>query len=424
MPERLVAVDFAERTDPGRDPSKQVNEDSCGYKVTPLGHLAVVCDGMGGHEGGREASMRAVAAIFAAFERGSFEASQAPRGRAALLKSAIEEANREVFALAAPTMHARPGSTVVAILVHPGGADVAWVGDSRVYLVHGSQVTQVTRDHSLVESLVAAGALTPEQAAQHPDANQILRARGMKADVEVDLSTAPVPFVAGDAFILCSDGMSDLVKPEDLLQIVGTAPAAQVAGQLVDLANARGGHDNITVQVLRVRESSDVSTKPIAPTIAEPIAQTIVDAPAGSPPNPGRTTYVPPVSPVPVAPRAAGSPTAGDDDHEPAHQSPAVIIGVVIALAGLVLAGIAIHLQTSRKSKHDTSVAIDLDGGAPPPQATLSEPTAIPSAPPAQDAGALQPLAPPAHSHHHHSGPPPTGGPDIPLPPVPTSTSL
>lgn len=423
MPERLVAVDFAERTDPGRDPSKQVNEDSCGYKVTPLGHLAVVCDGMGGHEGGREASTRAVAAIFSAFERGSFEAAQTPRGRSALLKSAIEEANKEVYALAAPSMHARPGSTVVAILVHPGGADIAHVGDSRVYLVHGSQVMQVTRDHSLVESLVAAGALTPEQAAQHPDANQILRALGMKADVEVELTSKPLPFVAGDAFILCSDGMSDLVKPEDLLQIVGTAPAAQVAGQLVDLANARGGHDNITVQVMRMRESSDASGKPLAPTIAEPVALTVVDTPQGAPAESNRTTYVPP-APGAAPPRTAGSPATMEEEGDAAHRSPAVIIGVVIALAGLVLAGIAIHLETSRKSKHAADVLMDLDGGLAVPAATLSEPTAIPSAPPLEDAGALQPLAPPTHSHHHHADSPPTSTPDLPLPPVPTSTSL
>ncbi|MGH7329437.1 MAG: PP2C family protein-serine/threonine phosphatase, partial [Polyangiaceae bacterium] len=316
-------------------------------------------------------------------------------------------------------------STVVAILVHPGGANIAHVGDSRVYRVHGSQVMQITRDHSLVEQLVAAGALTPEQAAGHPDANQIVRALGMKAEVDVELSSNPVQFVAGDAFILCSDGMSDLVKPEDLLQIVGTAPAAQVAGQLVDLANARGGHDNITVQVMRMRESSDAPVKPLAPTIAEPVGRTIVEGPLASPqaapPGPDRTTFVPPV-PAAAPRRVSGSPTAIEDEAEAAHRSPAVIIGVVIAIAGLVLAGIAINLETSRKSKHNADVTIDLDAGAVVPVATLSEPTATPSAPTTEDAGALAPLAPPTHTHHGHGAP--SADPDVPLPPVPTSTSL
>lgn len=423
MPERLVAVDFAERTDPGRDPSKQVNEDSCGYKVTPLGHLAVVCDGMGGHEGGREASQRAVATIFAAFERGSFEASQTPRGRAALLKSAIEEANREVFALAPPNVHARPGSTVVAVLLHPAGADVAHVGDSRVYLVHGAQVLQITRDHSVVEQLVAAGVLTPEQASSHPDANQIVRALGMKQDVEVDITGTPIAFVAGDAFVLCSDGMSDLVKPEDMLQIVGTAPAAQVAGQLVDLANARGGHDNITVQVLRARESADAQpAKPLAPTVAEPVAQTVIDAPVAAQ-DPNRRTYVPPLPVAPAPTPASRGPMSMDDEEPaPAHKSPAVLIGVALGVVGLVLAGLAIHLVTAKKPRHDLTLAIEADAAvAPAPSAVLSEPTAVPSAPAIVDAGPLTPLAPATHGHHHGGGS--TTVPTTP-PPVPTPTDI
>ena len=412
MSERLVAVDFAERTDPGRDPSKQVNEDSCGYKVTPLGHLAVVCDGMGGHEGGREASTRAVATIFAAFERGSFEASQTPRGRALLLKKAIEEANAEVYALAPPNVHARPGSTCVAMLLHPGGAELAHVGDSRIYLVHGAQVTQVTRDHSVVGQLVAAGVLTPEQAENHPDANQIVRALGMKKDVEVEIAEHPMPFVAGDAFILCSDGMSDLVKPEDLLQIVGSAPAAQIAGQLVDLANARGGYDNITVQVIRARESADQNvTKPIAQTVVEPalagnVGKTVVDGPPpAAPSDPHRTTYVPPM-PVAGAPPSRSPSSIDEEEQQPAHRSPAVVIGVLLALVGLVIAGVLVFVVTSRKPKH----MIDLDADLMPSASassteptTLSEPSSVPSTT-IVDAGPLAPLIPGPHSHHRPTG--------------------
>lgn len=425
MSERLVAVDFAERTDPGRDPSKQVNEDSCGYKVTPLGHLAVVCDGMGGHEGGREASTRAVATIFATFERGSFEASQTPRGRAALLKKAVEEANAEVYALAPSAVHARPGSTCVALLLHPGGVEIAHVGDSRIYLVHGSQVTQLTRDHSVVGQLVAAGVLTPEQAEHHPDANQIVRALGMKKDVEVELAEHPLPYVAGDAFVLCSDGMSDLVKPEDLLQIVGSAPAAQIAGQLVDLANARGGFDNITVQVLRPRESSDQGiTKPIAQTVVEPVGKTVVDVPAPAPSDPQRSTYVPPV-PAASASGSSRSPSVIDDDEQPAHRSPAIVVGVMLAVLGLVIAGAAIFVVTSHKPKR----VIDLDAEMMPTASAsaaeptmLSAPTSVPSAP-VIDAGPLAPLLPGPGTRHRPSGSATTTSTASPAP-TPTEVNL
>jgi protein phosphatase len=413
MSERLVAVDFAERTDPGRDPSKQVNEDACAYKVTPLGHLAVVCDGMGGHEGGREASNRAIKAIFETFERGSQQAELTPRGRADLLRAAITQANTEVYSLAPPELHARPGSTVVAILVHPGGAEIAHVGDSRVYVVHGSQVIPLTRDHSVVEQLVAAGVLTPEQASKHPDANQIVRALGMKPDVEVDLAETPYSFVAGDTFILCSDGMSDLVKPEDLLQIVGTAPAAQIAGQLVDLANARGGHDNVTVQVLRARESADVSTaKPLPPTM---VAQTVVDAPV----DPARITFVPPpsapaaiagaIASIPAAPPPRSAMPSSTDEEESPRRSPAVIIGVILGLVGLGIAGVALWLATAKHEHHSAQLSLIVDAGVVP-SATPTDSAPAPTDTPVDiDAGVV--LPPPtlsAHIHSHHVRPPST----------------
>lgn len=413
MSERLVAVDFAERTDPGRDPTKQINEDSCAYKVTPLGHLAVVCDGMGGHEGGKAASNRAIAAIFSTFERGSQQAEQTPRGRADLLRAAIAQANAEVYSLAPPELHARPGSTVVAILVHPGGAEIAHVGDSRVYVVHGSQVIPLTRDHSVVEQLVAAGVLTPEQASKHPDANQIVRALGMKPDVDVDLAETPYSFVAGDTFILCSDGMSDLVKPEDLLQIVGSAPAAQIAGQLVDLANARGGHDNVTVQVLRARESADApAAKPLPPTM---VAQTIVDD-RGS--DPARITFVPPpsaagavgnaIASIPANPSRPVMPSSsGDEDDSSPRRSPAVILGVILGLLGLGIAGVALWLATAKHEHHNAQLSLTVDASVVPSATPTDSAPAETAAPIDTDAGVMLPPLGTSSSHHtHHPKPP------------------
>src|SRR5262244_785702 len=123
-----LKIDFAQASDPGRDPNKQVNEDSCGYAETRFGHLCVLCDGMGGHYGGKEASRTAIATIFEVFEQSpSASPSQ-------VLKSAIEEAGRRVYRLGGPPENrTRPGSTVVAMLLHDRGLDVAHVGDSRAY---------------------------------------------------------------------------------------------------------------------------------------------------------------------------------------------------------------------------------------------------------------------------------------------------
>ena len=250
----LPAVEYAERSDPGRDPEKQVNEDACGHTETRLGHLCVVCDGMGGHASGREAAELALATILDSLGRASAEASPAEA-----LRAAIEEANRRVFAMTTgEATVGRPGATVVAVLLHAKGTEVAHVGDSRAYLVHQGQIFRVTHDHSIVQELVDRGLLTPEQAVHHPEANRITRALGMAPEVDVEVRAEPVRHVSGDAFVLCSDGLCDLVVDHEILAIVGAEPAAQAVGKLVDLANARGGHDNVTVAVLRARETATV----------------------------------------------------------------------------------------------------------------------------------------------------------------------
>src|SRR5215217_8165244 len=151
-----VRIEFAQASDPGRDPNKQVNEDSCGYAETRFGHLMVLCDGMGGHYGGQEASRTAIATIFEVFET-------APSGMtpAATLKTSIEEAARRVYLHGGPPENrTRPGSTVVAMLLHDGGLDVAHVGDSRGYIIRANQIYPLTRDHSMVQAMIDAGMLT------------------------------------------------------------------------------------------------------------------------------------------------------------------------------------------------------------------------------------------------------------------------
>lgn len=249
-----LRIDFAQASDPGRDPNKQVNEDSCGYSETRLGHLMVLCDGMGGHYGGKEASRCAITTIFEVFEQQPANANPA-----AVLKGAIEEAGRRVYQLGGPPENrARPGSTVVAMLLHDRGVDVAHVGDSRAYVIRANQIYPLTRDHSMVQGMIDAGMLTEEQAMGHPDSNKITRALGMKPEVEVEVRPEPMELFAGDVLLQSSDGLTDLALGKDILgatrQALASGPVAHACDMLVQMANNRGGHDNITVQMVRIAE--------------------------------------------------------------------------------------------------------------------------------------------------------------------------
>ena len=282
-----VRIDFAQASDPGRDPNKQVNEDSCGYAETKFGHLLVLCDGMGGHYGGKEASRTAITTIFEMMDR-------APPGTlpGSALKAAIEEAGRRVYLLGGPPENrTRPGSTVVSLLMHDGGMDVAHVGDSRGYIIRANQIYPLTRDHSMVQAMIDAGMLTEQQAIGHPDANKITRALGMKPEVDVEVRPEPMDLFAGDIVLLSSDGLTDLALGPDILSTVRQALPGGVEAAcktLVDLANGRGGHDNITVQMARVSEVPPKArqTIPQGPSSAKEAAPA---AAAGAPQRPQET---------------------------------------------------------------------------------------------------------------------------------------
>lgn len=267
-----------ERTDPGKEPEKQENEDAARYAETRAGHLVVLCDGMGGHSAGREASNLAIDTIVA-------RVSAAPAGGDAglLLATAVGEAGRRVFALGgAPDRIGRPGSTCVALLMHPGGTEIAHVGDSRIYVVRGGQIWPLTRDHSVVQEMLHAGLITKEEAVGHPDGNKITRALGMKDEVEVELRPDIVLQQRGDVFLTTSDGVTDVVADSDLLAIsllaIAAGSPAQLCEQVVQLANARGGPDNITVQAVFVHDPGlspgASSTRTHVTDVAAPLAAT------------------------------------------------------------------------------------------------------------------------------------------------------
>jgi protein phosphatase len=406
----LPAVEYAERSDPGRDPDKQINEDVCGRRETRFGHLCVVCDGMGGHAGGREAAELALETIFEAFDRSADATAPAH-----VLRAAIEEANRRVHVMRTSEVgFGRPGCTVVAALMHARGTEVAHVGDSRAYHVHEGQIFRLTRDHSLVQELLDRGLLTPMQAAHHPDANRITRALGMSPEVDVDLRPLPVHQVPGDAFVLCSDGLSDLVEDEEILAIVGSEPAAQAAGKLVDLANARAGHDNITVVVLRARESALAVPGSVAITLAgteEPASQpapaprTLVDAAErGTEPlvaAPPVSAARPRVGAAPTLPLRAELPPTLPLRSEPPTPRPTLTVVVAVALASLavVLLGFALVSHFAERSGKRNGAAVErreeaeVDASPQAPAALAPESVVVPP-PPAPSHEPIAPLEP------------------------------
>ncbi|HXP14941.1 MAG TPA: Stp1/IreP family PP2C-type Ser/Thr phosphatase [Actinomycetes bacterium] len=244
---RLV---FAAATDVGR--MRKNNEDSY-LSAEPV---AAVADGMGGHSAGEVASAIAIEELATLGDRGPWENETAATDD---LKQAILRANRRIREMAASDHKLNGmGTTLVALLQDGDMVHVANVGDSRGYLLRQGELSQVTVDHSLVQELVDDGRLSPEDAERHPQRSVITRALGIEPEVEFDLFTYKLQ--VGDRLLLCSDGLSDVVEPAQIRNVLLRVRSAQKAArQLVTVANEQGGPDNITVIVV---DAVDESARP------------------------------------------------------------------------------------------------------------------------------------------------------------------
>jgi serine/threonine protein phosphatase PrpC len=241
----------AARTDVGM--KREHNEDS--FLVNEDLGLFVVCDGMGGHAGGETASRLAVQTIekeliSAKLRTDDPFATQAAALSESPLAGALREAVEGACAAVFRTSRTNPelagmGTTCISLLVHGDHAIVGHVGDSRAYLVRDGEVWQLSEDHSLVNEQVRAGLLTEEEAKHSRLKNIITRSVGFEEDVLVDV--LGVETRAGDRFLLCSDGLSNLVENEEILEALAHPDVAHVPEMLIELANSRGGDDNITV---------------------------------------------------------------------------------------------------------------------------------------------------------------------------------
>lgn len=215
------------------------------FDVGSRGVLLAVSDGMGGAQAGEVASALVVETLKRALEDAPDETP-----RPALMNDAIQKAHQAVWDTATRESK-KMGATLTAVFVHQGQAYIAEVGDSRAYLLRSGKICQLTHDQSMVQLLVDTGVIEPEQAEHSPIRNVILQAMGNQPDVKVAL--AKLDLRDRDCLILCSDGLTGLVHDDEIQDLVVASGRPEIAcGQLVDLANERGGNDNITVVVAGV----------------------------------------------------------------------------------------------------------------------------------------------------------------------------
>jgi protein phosphatase len=266
---RAFEIDASVQTDKGC--VREINEDS-GRMVRPAdprllaekGTLVVVADGMGGHSAGEVASQMAADVVSRVYYETRAEPARA-------LRRAVEEANRRIHeAAAADESKHGMGTTCTALALCGGTAYAAHVGDSRLYMLRDGKLYQLSEDHSAVNEMVKMGIITKEQARTHEDKNVILRALGTTPEVEVSVLD-PFAVREGDRYLLCSDGLHDLVLEDEIASVLSGAEDIHAAGErLIALAKERGGHDNITVGIIAIMpEGTAAAEAQDAPTTRE-----------------------------------------------------------------------------------------------------------------------------------------------------------
>ena len=239
---------LAGKTDVGR--VRQENQDDYRAGELPGGAVwALVCDGMGGAKGGREASQGACNVIENFFQE---QYAQCGAGQEEpFLKKALLYANRFVFQKAAhEEALAGMGTTAVCALVRSGNVYLCHAGDSRAYLIRDGKLTQLTHDHSYVQELVDCGTITEEEAEHHPQKNIITKALGVDYRLEPEFTAAKLK--REDRLLLCTDGLTNMVPMEEMEELLAQGAFYDLPDRLIEAANAHGGSDNITALLLAV----------------------------------------------------------------------------------------------------------------------------------------------------------------------------
>jgi protein phosphatase len=252
-------IDFAEITDTGR--VRDHNEDAIG--TNPDIGLMVLADGMGGYNAGEVASGIAVQIVTElaseAAQREELTNVDPHSGlmrQSIILRDAVYRSNKIIYQTAQSQTHCEGmGTTIVACMFYDDKVSIAHVGDSRAYRLRGGQFEQMTLDHSLLQELVDRGFYSHEEAQRSTNRNYVTRALGVEPTVEVEVHEYDV--LPDDIYLLCSDGLPDMVEDEDIHLTISTFDASldRVGQQLVDLANDHGGRDNVSVMLAQVKEA-------------------------------------------------------------------------------------------------------------------------------------------------------------------------
>lgn len=222
---------------------RSVNEDS--VLVRTDAGLWAVADGMGGHEAGDVASKKVVEALEAV--PANDELDEFTHSAIA----ALGQVNQDLIHLARSVHRPRTiGSTAVAVAISDGEFRCFWAGDSRAYRLRGGQLEQLSKDHSLVRSLIDAGMLSEEEAKDHPDSNVITRAVGASENLDIDIAGGTTR--SGDIFLLGSDGLTRVVADAEMASILGSWSLSEAADTLIDLVLERGAPDNVSLIIVRV----------------------------------------------------------------------------------------------------------------------------------------------------------------------------
>jgi len=235
---------------------RRQNEDNLGYARTPHGHVFTVCDGMGGHAGGREASATAVKAIL------EYLSAADKDDPVKLLDEALRHANRRIYEKAASDSRLQGmGTTAVIVLVQGDKVYTAHVGDSRIYLFTDGRLIQLTKDHSLVQRLYEDGIISKGEMRTHSRKNEITKALGLRPAVEPEVNPKPHLLKNGDTLLLCTDGLTDMVDDESIRRILAARPdVKEAARELVQEALDAGGKDNVTLQLIKITNSPHQKT--------------------------------------------------------------------------------------------------------------------------------------------------------------------
>ena len=269
-----LGIKVSTKSDVGRKRAGKANEDNFlavtgawqhNGQIQPFG-VFVIADGMGGHANGQDASRMAIETIYQHLTENLPQHDMPDDDLGAFLQQAIQRANQMIYHQNQKD-HADMGCTMTAALVTGNEAHICNVGDSRTYVLpQNDHLQRVTTDHSIVESLVAAGVIQKDDVYTHPKRNQIYRSLGEKEAAEIDVFRQRL--APGDKLLLCCDGLWEMIRDPDIEQVLRHDDLPQVSEKLIEMANENGGVDNITAVVVKVTEDTKPPRQPAIQSVA------------------------------------------------------------------------------------------------------------------------------------------------------------